>query len=131
MLPIRFFLSLRRQFTAFFGVGIVAAIAHYGVLIALVELGSVRPVRATLAGYGAGGILSYILNRTHTFASSRPHRESVWRFIFVAAVGFGLTWMCMKILVDGMGGPYLPAQIATTGLVMIWSFIAHKAWTFA
>jgi putative flippase GtrA len=122
---------LFRQFTAFFGVGLAAAIAHYGLLIGLVEGFAVGPVTATLAGYVAGGIVSYALNRTHTYSSERPHREATWRFAMVAGVGFLLTWGFMQALVTWLGAPYLPAQLVTTGIVMVWSFTAHKAWTFA
>lgn len=122
---------LIRQFAAFFGVGLAAAVVHYGLLILLVEGGGSHPVPATLAGYVAGGLVSYGLNRTHTYRSSRPHREATWRFALVAFVGFLLTWVSMHILVDWFGGPYLPAQVMTTGMVMVWSFAAHKAWTFA
>ena len=69
---------LARQFTAFFGVGLVAAVVHYGLLIGLVEGASLHPVPATLAGYVAGGLVSYVLNRRHTYGSARPHRD--WRF---------------------------------------------------
>ena len=86
---------LARQFTAFFGVGLVAAVAHYGLLIALVEGGGLHPVPATLAGYVAGGLVSYALNRRHTYTSRRPHREATWRFALVAFVGFLLTWLFM------------------------------------
>ncbi|MEZ0169873.1 GtrA family protein [Microvirga sp. TS319] len=125
------FHRLSRQFAAFFGVGLAAAVVHYGLLILLVEGGGSHPVPATLAGYVAGGLVSYGLNRRHTYRSSRPHREATWRFAMVALVGFLLTWFSMHILVEWVGGPYLPAQIVTTGVVMIWSFLAHKAWTFA
>ncbi|WP_414473538.1 GtrA family protein [Microvirga sp. M2] len=125
------FHRLSRQFAAFFGVGLAAAVVHYGLLILLVEGGGSHPVPATLAGYVAGGLVSYGLNRRHTYRSSRPHREATWRFALVAFVGFLLTWVSMHILVEWVGGPYLPAQIVTTGIVMIWSFLAHKAWTFA
>ena len=122
---------LARQFTAFFGVGLVAAVAHYGLLIALVEGGGLHPVPATLAGYVAGGLVSYALNRRHTYTSRRPHREATWRFALVALVGFLLTWLFMHSFTIGLGAPYLPAQLVTTGIVMLWSFLAHKAWTFA
>jgi putative flippase GtrA len=46
-------------------------------------------------------------------------------------VGFGLTYLFMSLLVNGAGIPYLPAQAATTGIVMFWSFAAHKMWTFS
>jgi putative flippase GtrA len=123
--------QLVRQFVAFFGVGLAAAVAHYGLLVLLVEGGLASPVPATLAGYIAGGLVSYALNRTHTYRSARPHREATWRFALVALVGFLLTWAFMHAFVVWLGAPYLPAQLVTTGVVMLWSFLAHKTWTFA
>lgn len=122
--------ALGRQFSAFFGVGIAAAIVHYGLLVSLVEGYRMEPVRATLVGYVGGGIVSYLLNRRHTYASARPHKEAGWRFALVALVGFGLTWLAMALLVRGLGAPYLPAQLVTTAVVLVWSFVAHKLWTF-
>lgn len=119
-----------RQFTAFFGVGVVAAIVHYGLLIGLVELGGARPVGATLLGYVAGGVVSYGLNRRLTYASDRPHGEATWRFAVVAFVGFLLTGLFMQVFTGRLGAPYLPAQIVTTGIVLFWSFLAHRLWTF-
>jgi putative flippase GtrA len=122
--------ELLRQGIAFTGAGIASAIVHYGVLISLVQSGTLMPVPATLCGYVAGGIVSYTLNRRHTYRSDRPHHEAIWRFVIVAAVGFLLTWLVMHILVDRLALPYLPAQLLTTGIVLVWSFSAHKAWTF-
>jgi putative flippase GtrA len=122
---------LTRQFIAFFGVGIAAAIVHYGLLIGLVEEAGIGPVSATLAGYVAGGFVSYLLNRTHTYDSARPHHEAGWRFALVAFVGFLLTWLFMQVFTKGLGAPYFPAQLVTTGIVMFWSFLAHRAWTFS
>ena len=120
-----------RELSAFFIVGILAAIVHYSLLIALVEAVGWPPVAAALAGYVGGGALSYGLNRRHTFASNRPHAEAGWRFALVAGIGFGLTWITMHMLVDLAGIPYLVAQFGTTALVMVWSFAANKFWTFA
>ena len=111
--------SLARQFTAFFSVGVAAAIAHYGLLIALVESGGVHPVPATLAGYVAGGLVSYVLNRKHTYESDRPHREATWRFAAVAFVGFLVTWFLMHAFTVWLDWPYLPSQVITTGVVML------------
>ena len=122
--------ELFRETMTFAGVGLIAAVGHYGTLIALVEGAGVAPVPATLAGYVVGGIISYLLNRTHTFASDRPHREAGWRFALVAAVGFGLTGLLMHAFVDRLGFPYLPAQVATTACVLMWSYAANKIWTF-
>lgn len=124
-------LALVRQFVAFFGVGVVAAIVHYSVLVGGVEAFGFAPVPATLAGYVFGGIVSYALNRRHTYKSDRPHEEAGWRFAVVAGVGFGLTYLFMSLFVNRWSLPYVPAQIATTGIVLIWSFFAHKYWSFA
>lgn len=119
-----------RQFAAFSGVGIVAALVHYGLLVGLVEGAGVAPVPATLAGYIAGGIVSYLLNRRLTYASERPHAEAGWRFAIVAGVGFLLTWGLMHVFTERMGLPYLPMQVVTTGIVLFWSFLANRIWTF-
>lgn len=123
-------MRLLRQFATFFGVGALATALHYAVLVALVQAAGADPVAAALAGYCAGGLASYWLNRTRTFRSDRPHAEAGWRFAAVMAVGFLLTWGLMTLLVDRLGLPYLLAQMAATGVVLVWNFIAHKWWTF-
>ena len=60
----------------------------------------------------------------------RPHDEAGWRFAVVAGVGFCLTWLCMGLLNGRLGLHYFLAQIVTTGIVLVWSFLAHKLWTF-
>ena len=122
---------LSRQFAAFSGVGVVAAVVHYGLLVGLVELAGWGPVAATLAGYVAGGIVSYALNRRLTYASDRPHAEATWRFAVVALVGFLLTGLFMQAFTGWLGAPYLPAQLVTTGIVLVWSFGANRVWTFS
>jgi putative flippase GtrA len=121
---------LFRQFSAFVVVGFIATGVHYAFLIGLVEIAGLPPVPAALIGYAAGGTASYCLNRRHVFRSNLSHHAAVSRFTLVAAVGFGLTYLFMSVLVDRAGIPYLPAQVVTTGIVMLWSFAAHKMWTF-
>ena len=122
---------LARQFTTFFGVGLVAAFVHFGVLVGLVETVGVRPVPATLAGYLTATVVSYILNRRLTYASDRPHAEAAWRFAVVAGIGFVLTGALMALFIRLVGPAYyFPAQVLTTGIVLFWHFLGHKLWTF-
>ena len=123
-------MPLSRQISAFVIVGLFAVIAHYGALILLVEALHWEAVPATLVGYICGGVTSYILNRRHTFESNRTHREAIWRFCAVAAVGFVITGGLMSIFVEKMQIPYLLAQVITTGIVQFWSFLGNKLWTF-
>ena len=122
--------ALVRQLGSFVGVGVVTTALHYAVLILLVQVGHLPPVPAALCGFVAGGVLSYGLNRRHTFGSERPHEEAAWRFMMVAGVAFALTYALMRVMVEGWLIPYLPAQVVTTGLVMVWTFTANKLWTF-
>jgi putative flippase GtrA len=123
-------MSLPRQLSTYALVGVVATLAHYAVLIALVEVLLWRAVPAALCGYVIGGVVSYVLNRRHTFASDRPHRQATWRFALVALLGFCLTYGFMSLFVDRLGAPYLPAQMVTTVLVMFVSFGLNRVWTF-
>lgn len=119
-----------RQFVAFFGVGVVAAIVHYGLLVGLVEIFFYDPVSATLAGYVAGGIVSYVLNRLYTYEAERGHLDAGWRFAVVAGIGFGMTWLLMAFFTRWLGWHYFLSQVLTTGIVLVWSFAAHKYWSF-
>ncbi len=121
---------LIRQFSSFVIVGAIATAVHYALLIGLVEMIEVSAVPAALAGYCAGGTVSYALTRHHVFRSTRPHEEAATRFAIVAIAGFGLTYLFMSLFVQKAGIPYLLAQIVTTGIVLIWNFVAHKLWTF-
>jgi putative flippase GtrA len=123
--------ELFRQFSTFASVGLIATGLHYAILIGVVEFAGISALTGSLMGYSAGGLVSYVLNRSHTFRSDRPHDEAAWRFALIVFFGFALTYFCMRLLVENAGVPYLPAQIATTATVMLWNFGAHKAWTFA
>ncbi len=121
---------LFRQFSSFVVVGFIATGVHYALLIGLVQIAGISAVAAALVGYGAGGTVSYGLNRRHVFRTTLPHEAAVSRFTVVAAVGFGLTYIFMSLFVHVAGIPYLPAQVATTGIVLLWNFAAHRMWTF-
>ncbi|AOG07960.1 GtrA family protein [Bosea sp. RAC05] len=130
-MPFRRLPRQSRQLMAYVLAGGLTAVAHYGVLIGLVELAQVDPVRATLAGFVVGAVVSYVLNRWMTFEATRSHAQAGWRFGLIAVGGFGLTWMLMHLFVTRLGLPYLPMQFVTTGFVMVFSFLGHKFFSFA
>ncbi len=121
---------LIHQFKRFIGVGLIAACVHYTLLIISVEMRFLTPVFGALLGYTGGGIISYILNRAFTFDEGAPVMRSIKRFAVVACVGFILTYIMMYWLNTLNKVPYIFAQLLTTGVVLFWSFIAHKWWTF-
>jgi putative flippase GtrA len=130
-MPLRRYPRQTRQLLAYVFAGGLTAVAHYGVLVGLVELARVDPVPATLAGFVVGAIVSYALNGWMTFEATRSHAQASWRFGLIAVGGFGLTWMLMHLFVTRLGLPYLPMQFVTTGFVMVFSFLGHKFFSFA
>lgn len=108
----------------------MAAIAHFGALIALVEGGGIAPVIATLWGFLAGAGVSYVLNRRYTFRSDRPHRSAAPRFLAVAIGGFILNGLVMWVLNEHWGVQYLITQVIATAIVLFWTFSANRWWTF-
>ena len=122
--------ALLRQFVRFAGVGCMSAIGHYGLLILLVQVAHADAVLASAAGALLGAVINYFLNYHFTFQSSKKHHESIAKFIVVAAVGLGLNTLFMWIMVNLLGLHYLLSQVATTGLVLIWSFVGNRFWTF-
>ena len=130
-MPFRRLPRQSRQLMAYVLAGGLTAVAHYGVLVGLVELAQVDPVPATLAGFVVGAVVSYVLNRWMTFDATRSHAQAGWRFGLIAVGGFGLTWVLMHLFVTRLGLPYLPMQFVTTGFVMVFSFLGHKFFSFA
>lgn len=122
--------GLFQQFVRFFGVGCVSAVGHYGLLILLVQVAGVDAVPASAAGALLGAWINYTLNYRFTFRSNKRHAESVSKFAVVALIGLLLNTLFMWIGVDLLHLYYLLAQILTTGLVMVWSFMANRFWTF-
>ena len=119
------------QVSSFLIVGTLAALVHYGLLISLKEGRHWTFLPATLVGFLGGALVSYLLNRRHTFAgSSRNHSAAVWRFLVVACTGFGLTFLLGYVFVNIWGAPYLLAQMLTTCIILIWNFFANRHWTF-
>lgn len=123
-------IDLARQFSRFTGVGFVSAIGHYGLFFALIQGFGVEPVTASAAGALLGAVINYALNYRFTFRSNKRHRDAILKFAAVALIGLLLNTLFMWIGVYLLGMHPLLSQVITTGLVLIWSFIGNRYWTF-
>lgn len=121
----------QRQMASYAFAGLVTAVAHYALMIGLVQVFAVNAVVASLAGFTLGAGVSYSLNRWLTFDATRSHAQATWRFAVIALGGFVLTGLLMSLFVTRLGLHYLPMQVVTTLLVMVFSFLGHKYWSFA
>lgn len=123
-------LARLRHFLLFAALGALGTLAQYAVLIALASGLGVRPVLASCAGFLTGGVVNYLLGRRIAFRSDRPHAEAAPRFFAVAGMGLVFNALLMALFTEALGLPYLPAQLVTTGLLVLWHYAGNLLWTF-
>jgi len=70
------------------------------------------------------------VNRRITFQSRKPHLEAAFKFYLVALTGLALNTSIMALATHYFNVPYLLAQAAATGMIMMWNFSANRWWTF-
>jgi len=119
-----------KQAVTFLGVGVIATLCHYAVLVSLVETNTLAVVPASAVGALVGAVVGYQLNYRFSFNASTPHRDTAPRYLIVAVVALGVNTVLMALLNRTLGIPYLFAQVITTGLVFIVTFASHRMWTF-
>ncbi|RME64725.1 MAG: GtrA family protein [Alphaproteobacteria bacterium] len=118
------------RFGKFAGVGAVATLVHYALLVACVELAAWNPVSASVAGYIAGALVNYLVNFYLTFAGRTRHGRAALRFCAVVLVGLALNAALMAVLTPLLAPYYVLAQIITTGGVLASNFILNDIWSF-
>lgn len=67
-------------------------IAHYGF--------GFSPITSNVLGYAIGTLISYSLNRSYTFSSTRPHAVVLPRFILSVLVSFGVNLAVLHVCLD-------------------------------
>jgi putative flippase GtrA len=122
--------AIFRQFLTFAGVGALATGIQYVILFLGVTFLGADPVAASTAGFALSALVNYLLNHRVTFRSELAHRRALPRFVTVVALGLVLTALLMDLGVHRLGLHYFPVQVATTGIVLLWNFIASRRWTF-
>lgn len=118
-----------RDFLRFAMVGALATAVHYSVLIAMTELGGAHPVFATVCGFFAGAVVSYVLNRRYTFAAKPAFGKGLAKYLLVIGIGAVINAGIVAAFVAS-GIHYMIGQVIATGLVLIWNFGAARVFVF-
>jgi len=92
-------------------VGVVNTLLAFGLVLLLQEVVGLSPFTANAAGYAAGLVCSYFLNRHFTFKSRRRHREALPAFAAAAALSYALN---LAVLAAALQWARLPAVVAQT-----------------
>jgi putative flippase GtrA len=122
---------LPSRLVRFIGVGAVATLVQYGILVFLVEIAGLKPFLGSSIGFAISAVLNYWLNYHFTFRSQNPHAGAATRFALVALAGLVLNALAMILLGRVPGLPYVAAQIIATVVVLAWNFLGNSLWTFA
>jgi putative flippase GtrA len=92
-------------------VGVLNTLLGFGLVLLLQEGMGLPPFSANVAGYAAGLVCSYFLNRHFTFKSRRRHRDALPSFAAAAALSYGVNF---GVLAASLNLLHLPPVLAQT-----------------
>jgi putative flippase GtrA len=118
-----------RQFVRFCLVGTLNTGLALLVYTAGVSAG-VWYLAASVAGFAAGTVNGYLLNRVWTFHAGPATIGGLARYGFVQTGALGLNLATLFLLVDGAGVERIAAQALTLPLVSLVAFAGNRRWTF-
>lgn len=108
------------------GSGVALDFCVYAALVSL----SVWYQVANIAGYAAGTLLSFVLNRTITFRVMDAPLRRLASFFAVAAIGYGVSSGALWFLIERMALNQILAKAAVLVLVVIIQFGINSTVTF-
>ena len=110
-------------------VGAVATLAHYALLVLLVERFGWAGWAASGAGAVLGAQVAYLGNLSYTFGYRGGIGGSWLRFQLTALAG-ALQGMAVVAIAVALGLHYLPAQVLATVTGLLTTFAINRHWTF-
>ncbi|MDN4641424.1 GtrA family protein [Agreia sp. PsM10] len=120
----------RSKVVRFGALGVANNLLAYG-LFAVMTIAGVPAIAAASITYALGMIVSYVGNRSFTFAHAGSARRSVVRFLVVNAVGYGINVAILAIFVEHLEFDPLLVQLAAIVLVAGFIFVSMRFWVFA
>lgn len=112
-------------------VGTVGLMIDIGWLYVFIEFLAWPLLTATTLAFLLSTTVGFVLHKWWTFHNhSKHYRELYLKFFLVSVVGLALTNGFMYIFVALLGLWYILAKILTALLILAWSFLSNKYWTF-
>ena len=111
-------------------VGLCATLVYVAVAGPANEVFGILPVLASLLGVAASTGVSYFGHLFFSFRVESNHRDFLWRFLLIAALGFslsaGMTWFIANAM---QLSPRL-AIATVTALIPIVNYLCNRYWVF-
>ena len=121
----------RSVFFRYAVVGCLGTAVDLGSLYLFVDVFHVPLLVSTAASFILAVINNFILNKYWTFRNRNTNvRKQFIKFLIVSSGGLLLTEVLMAFFVYVLGIWYMAGKLITSGLVLVWNFLANKYWTF-
>ena len=108
--------------------GVLAVLAHYAVMALCMHAG-VGPVAASAIGFCVGAVTRFYTAYVHVYSPTATARAVAPRFALALAAQF----VANAALLDGLIGAGVPvwwAQVITTGLLAVATYVVYRLLVF-
>ncbi len=122
--------AIVRQFVKFGIVGVSNTLLALAVYAALLKGFDVWYLAASAIGYAVGMVNGFLWNRNWTFRGHVGDALTPVRWIVVQGCGLAANLALVFMFVHDAGLGKLLGQACATAIVVVFTFIANRAWTF-
>jgi len=125
-----------RRLATFGMVGIAAALTHFAVAASLLRFVPAGPgtgpvLLANACGFVVAFFVSYHGQRRWTFRSSRPHGQSLPRYLAVSVTGLAINEAVVALVLRQFAVLPVVALAAGIGVAAVWTFAVSRSWVFS
>ncbi|SMC71584.1 GtrA family protein [Papillibacter cinnamivorans] len=132
MTSIKELVSRYRRVVVFGLIGVMNTAVDFAVYSLLIAFSPLGLALSQAAGYSAGLINSFIMNRCFTFrnGATTSLKAQVPRFLIVNGITLAISILCLSFLVNRLGMNQYLAKVPVTVLVMIVNYLGYKLFVF-
>jgi putative flippase GtrA len=121
--------TIRSQPLRFIVIGLASTALYFALLLLLQPYIASTALLAALC-YAVSMAFNFIAQGLWTFARQRLSSSNVLRYVCVQGSALLANAWAMGALVDGIGLPLIPSQIAVTAVVTVFVYLLSVAWVY-
>jgi len=114
------------QFGKYVVTGLLSAAAEFSLLYLLTEYAGLWYILSNTAGYTAGFLLGFIINRSWSFRSKGSIVRQFLLYGLLFLVNLLLSNVFMYLLTSAAGLPYMLSKVFVAGMIVLWNFTIYK-----
>lgn len=120
--------NLKVQFIKFAGVGIVAFVIDFLVMVFLHEVVGLSEVLSATFSFIVSVVFNYFASMHYVFShkDDMSRKREFFIFVVLSAIGLALTDLLMWLGTDLLGFDYRLVKVVATAIVTLYNFITRK-----